>query len=169
MRRRSLIVLASIALALAAGSLGRSSAASQQVRDTVRSEYFTARVLKVERDTDRSRSVTVEFVAGPLSQVEAVSIRLNEGHCTHPARVTDALGNGFISAHCGGGVPYSGEGDFWLDEPGRALVRRYRFVGAASGGDGPYDVVIPVLYSLSGEEDRKAPQTAQALSFFGVK
>lgn len=169
MQRTPFTTLASGALAVVLSTFAISPAVAGQVRDTVRSEYFAARVLKVERDADSSRWVTVEFVAGSLSQAEAISIRLNEGNCARPAHVTDAQGNSFISAHCAGGTRYAGGDDFWLYEPGKTLVRRYHFVGAASGSDGPYDVLIPVVYARSSEEDQQARQTAQALSFFGVK
>lgn len=169
MRRTFLISLSSAVFLITASTSGKWSAVAGQVRDAVQSEYFTARVVRLESDAPGSRWITIAYTAVPLSQAETVAIRFDDRHCVHPAFLTDADGNKFIPAECFAGAPASERSPFWLEYPSEPLIQRYHFVGTASGGRGPYDVVIPITYAKSDEEDRPPPVTAQVLSFTGIE
>ena len=169
MQRTFFISLASAAFAMVTGISGVSPALAGNTRDTVRSEYFTARVLKVESDAPGSRWVTVEFTAVPLSQAEAVTLRPNDANCSRPAFLMDAKGNKFLSADCSPGAPAHDRWALSLDYPADPPVRRFHFVGPSGVSGGPYDIVIPITYTKVDEEDRRLPAIAQVLSFVGIE
>jgi len=169
MRRTFSTILASAAFAMMTGTFEVSTAVAGQMHDTFRSEYFTARVLKVESDTPGSKWVTIEFVVAPLSQAEAVSIRRKDEDCVRPAFLMDAKGNKFISAYCVVGVPQPDTRPQWLLYPSDPVVWRYHFVGTEGESRPPYNVVVPVIFAKSSEGDRPPTTTAHILSFFGIE
>lgn len=143
--------------------------AAQDVDGIVRTDWFTAQALTVESDGAGGKWVSVAFVASALARGKAVSIRLTEGDCRLPASLSDRRGNELISAHCAGRGDAARDDDFRLPEPGKTLVHRYHFAGAA-GRDirGPYDVFIPVICSVAGAKSAPPEEVVTSLSFFSL-
>ena len=150
-------------------ALAPTTASAQTVRDTIRSEHFTARALGVEAGENGGRWLIVEFTAGTISPVETLIVRGNDLGCNRPAFLSDAEGRRFVEARCTGSAePLLAPAKF--DESGQKQTVRFHFVSpqGVTSQLPPYDAVVPLLYRITGEADRPVPETGQILAFFGV-
>lgn len=145
-------------------------ASAQIVRDTIRSEHFTARALGVEPGEKGSLWLTAEFTAGTIfSQAEALIVRSNGPGCDRPSYMEDAEGRRLIEARCVGyAEPFLDPIEFY--ESGQKQVVRFRFVSpkGVTSHFPPYDAAIKLHYRVTSEEDRPVPETVQILTFSGV-
>ena len=145
-------------------------AAAQDVRHTMQTDWFTARVLVVESDGAGGKRVSVAFTASARARGRVVTIRLTEGDCRLPASFADRRGNELISAHCVRRGSEAADRGFTLAGPGTPVVRHYRFAGAAGRTIlGPYDVFIPVIAFIEGTKGEAPEQVVTSLSFFALR
>ena len=145
------------------------SVSAQIVRDAIRSEHFTARAVNVEAGENGGRWLIVDFTAGTISHVPALTVRGNDLRRDHPAFLSDAEGRRFVEARCTDS-PGPQPSFINFDRACQKQIVRFRFVSPqrVTSQLPPYDTFVPRLYRMTGEHDRQASETGQVLAFFGV-